>query len=69
MTKTSPLIPHDILPASTKNPLCWFQRTQLEEMVNTAQKGVVIHTQVVIHTHSYSYIKKNAVNILEIVKV
>ncbi len=38
MTKISPFIPHDILPANIKTPLCWIQRTQMEEMVRTAQK-------------------------------
>lgn len=26
MTKTSPFIPHDILPANIKTPLCWIQQ-------------------------------------------
>lgn len=37
MTKTSPFIPHDILPANIKTPMCWIQQTQMEEVESTAQ--------------------------------
>lgn len=31
------LIPHDILPANIKTPLCWIQQTHMEEMLSTAK--------------------------------